>query len=179
MKKKKTPKKDKKLDFKRLRFAEEYIVDWNGKQAAIRAGYSPKTAESQASRLLRNVKVKEYIEECKNKIEQLAGVSKLRAVKQLSKMAFADITQAFDEDGNLKQLSDIDDDVLICIEGIELMDIKEVGLLQKLKFTSRRGVIQDLAKMLGWNEADKLDHTTKGDKINLTPMQFVKTNAED
>lgn len=43
-------------------FALEYIKDRNGKQAAIRAGYSPHTAESQASRLLRHAKVAALVE---------------------------------------------------------------------------------------------------------------------
>src|SRR5271168_284940 len=43
---------------KRARFVEEYLVDVNGKAAAIRAGYSPKNAEVQASRLLSYVKVR-------------------------------------------------------------------------------------------------------------------------
>lgn len=42
-------------------FALEYMVDFNATQAAIRAGYSEKTAEQQASRLLRNVKVEKFI----------------------------------------------------------------------------------------------------------------------
>lgn len=43
---------------RRERFVEEYMVDFNGTQAAIRAGYSPKTAYAQASRLLRDVHVR-------------------------------------------------------------------------------------------------------------------------
>ena len=43
------------------RFVDEYLVDLNGTQAAIRAGYSSKTAAQQASRLLRNVKVQQAI----------------------------------------------------------------------------------------------------------------------
>jgi hypothetical protein len=43
------------------RFVEEYLVDPNGTQVAIRVGYSPKTAAQQASRLLRNVKVRQAI----------------------------------------------------------------------------------------------------------------------
>jgi single-stranded DNA-binding protein len=55
-------KKPKKITaFRQLLFVHEYLKDLNGKQAAIRAGYSPKTAESQASRLLRNVKVQNLI----------------------------------------------------------------------------------------------------------------------
>lgn len=49
------------LNEKQIRFCDEYLVDLNGKQAAIRCGYSEKTAEVQASRLLSNAKVSEYI----------------------------------------------------------------------------------------------------------------------
>ncbi len=46
---------------KQQRFAEEYVVDHNATQAAIRAGYSPKTAYSQGQRLLKNVEVAEAV----------------------------------------------------------------------------------------------------------------------
>ena len=46
-----------KLTPKQMRFVDEWLIDFNGKQAAIRAGYSAKTAEATAARLLRNVKV--------------------------------------------------------------------------------------------------------------------------
>ena len=51
----------KELSAKRKRFCQEYIVDSNGTQAAIRAGYSIKTAQEQASQLLSILMVKEYI----------------------------------------------------------------------------------------------------------------------
>lgn len=50
------------LTEKQKAFADEYLIDLNGTQAAIRAGYSKKTANEQASRLLANVNVKEYIQ---------------------------------------------------------------------------------------------------------------------
>jgi phage terminase small subunit len=46
---------------KQQRFVEEYLVDLNGTQAAIRAGYSPKTANEQAARLLANVSVQQAV----------------------------------------------------------------------------------------------------------------------
>jgi hypothetical protein len=42
---------------KQRRFVDEYLVDLNATQAAIRAGYSPRTAQEQSSRLLSNVMV--------------------------------------------------------------------------------------------------------------------------
>src|SRR5262249_20803101 len=47
---------------RRARFVEEYAVDLCGKQAAIRAGYSPKTAEVQAARMSRLVKVQQAVQ---------------------------------------------------------------------------------------------------------------------
>lgn len=52
-----------KLTRKQLLFCKEYIVDLNGTQAAIRAGYSKKTANEQAARLLANVSIKEAVQE--------------------------------------------------------------------------------------------------------------------
>ena len=48
-------------------FCREYLVDLNGTQAAIRAGYSEKTAQEQSSRLLSNVMVKEFIQKAMDK----------------------------------------------------------------------------------------------------------------
>ena len=48
---------------KRQRFCQEYIIDSNCTQAAIRAGYSEKTAHAQGSRLLKDVEVRERIDE--------------------------------------------------------------------------------------------------------------------
>ena len=50
------------LNEKQQRFADEYLIDLNATQAAIRSGYSKKTAKEQGSRLLSNVNVKAYID---------------------------------------------------------------------------------------------------------------------
>lgn len=51
------------LNEKQQRFADEYLIDLNATQAAIRAGYEPKSAYSQGNRLLKNDEIKAYIEE--------------------------------------------------------------------------------------------------------------------
>lgn len=58
------------LTKKQRRFADEYLVDCNGTKAAIRAGYSPKTANEQAAKLMSNPKIKTYISE---KLEELSS----------------------------------------------------------------------------------------------------------
>lgn len=52
-----------KLSEKQKRFCDEYLIDLNATQAAIRAGYSQGTASEQSSRLLTNVKIQNYIAE--------------------------------------------------------------------------------------------------------------------
>ena len=54
---------DKKLTAKQQRFCDEYLIDLNGKEAAIRAGYSKKTAAVIASENLKKPNIKKYIEE--------------------------------------------------------------------------------------------------------------------
>ena len=51
------------LNDRQKRFADEYIIDLNATQAAIRAGYADRSAYSQGQRLLKNVEVQAYIEE--------------------------------------------------------------------------------------------------------------------
>ena len=55
------------LNDKQKQFCEEYIIDLNGTQAAIRAGYSKKTARAIANELLTKLDIREYICELKNK----------------------------------------------------------------------------------------------------------------
>lgn len=61
---------ERKLTDKQKRFCQEYIVDLNGTQAAIRAGYSAKTANEQASRMLAKVNIQTYIQSLSDNITE-------------------------------------------------------------------------------------------------------------
>jgi len=73
----------KELNPKQRRFVDEYLVDLNAKQAAIRAGYSPKTAESQGSRLLSHAKVSEAIQHGQAQIANKYEVTQEYVVEKL------------------------------------------------------------------------------------------------
>src|SRR5690625_1223739 len=61
-----------KLNERQQRFIDEYIIDLNATQAAIRAGYSERTAYSQGQRLLKNVEIKSAIDKrMKEKTDEL------------------------------------------------------------------------------------------------------------
>lgn len=77
------------LTAKQKRFCDEYLIDLNATQAAIRAGYSPKTAEQTASRLLRNVKVQEYIAKRQKELSRSTEITQERVIKELALIAFS------------------------------------------------------------------------------------------
>lgn len=75
---------------KKQRFVLEYCKDWNGTQAAIRAGYSEKTAYSIASRLLKDVDILAAIEERKEELAVAAKLDAVSVLKQWHDIAYAD-----------------------------------------------------------------------------------------
>ncbi len=76
---------------KQERFVAEYLVDLNATQAAIRAGYSAKTAYSIGQRLLKHVEVAAAIEARKAKAVAKTGITADRVLAELEGMAFARI----------------------------------------------------------------------------------------
>ena len=79
------------LDPKWRRFAEEYIIDLNATQAAIRAGYSARTSKQQGSRLLTNVDLQEAVAELVRQRSERAKVTADQVVAELAKMGFANM----------------------------------------------------------------------------------------
>src|SRR5580700_1428698 len=89
------------MNDKRKRFVAEYLVDLNATQAAIRAGYSAKTANEQAARLLANVSVREAVEKGqKQRIEKLEITSE-RVLAEIACLAYSDITDYVRENGTV------------------------------------------------------------------------------
>ncbi|EHK57649.1 terminase small subunit [Allomesorhizobium alhagi] len=74
-------------------FVAEYLKDFNGKQAATRAGYSAKTAEAQASRMLSQPKLERQVER--------ATYDSDRVLARLVDEVEADLADLYDDDGNL------------------------------------------------------------------------------
>ncbi len=94
------------LTAKQQRFVAEYLKDLNGTQAAIRAGYSPKTANEQAARLLANVSVRSSVDEA---IAQRSARTEIDAdwvLKRLAQDATADLADLYDEHGGLRPVKD-------------------------------------------------------------------------
>lgn len=90
-----------KLTAKQIRFVEEYLIDLNGTQAAIRAGYSPKAARQQAARLLTNAAIEDLISEKKNERSERTKIDADYVLKRLFELESFDLSGMFDDDGRM------------------------------------------------------------------------------
>jgi len=108
-------------------FQAEYLKDKNATQAAIRAGYSRKTAASIGQRLLKNVEIATWIKQELAKIEgdaiDSAGLTRAMVLTRLRQLVNYDEADAFDpETGQLLPIHEIPADTRAAITGIEFRD---------------------------------------------------------
>ncbi len=78
-----------KLNERQERFCNEYLIDLNATQAAIRAGYKEKTAYSMGQRLLKNVEVQNYIQERKQDRVERTEITQDMVIRELALIAFS------------------------------------------------------------------------------------------
>ena len=77
---------------KQKRFCDEYLIDLNATQAAIRAGYNEKTAYSMGQRLLKKVEIQNEIQHLKDERSERTEITQDMVVNELAAIAFADAT---------------------------------------------------------------------------------------
>jgi len=146
---------------KQERFVQEYIIDLNATQAAIRAGYSAKTANEQGARLLTNVSVRSEIDEALAARAKRTEIDADRVLLELRRLAFFDIRRIFNADGSLKRITDLDDDTAAAIMSVEMVEIGTDGQLaisKKYKASDKKGALELAMRHLGMLK-DKLDLT--------------------
>jgi phage terminase small subunit len=135
------------------RFVEEYLLDLNAKQAAIRAGYSPKTAEAQGSRLLSNVKVQRAISARMAARSKRTEVAADRALLEIARLGFSDLRRLFHEDGRLKHPNEWDDDTAASIASVEVVTRSlgdgVVEYVRQIKLWDKGKALEQLSKHLG------------------------------
>lgn len=110
------------LQEKQRRFAAEYLVDLNATQAAIRAGYSKRTAYQQGHRLLKHVEVGRLIQAAGKEREQRTGITADRVLAELHRLAFSDIRKLYKDDGTLLNPKDWPDDIALAVSGVEVIE---------------------------------------------------------
>lgn len=141
------------LNPKQRRFVEEYLVDLNATQAAIRAGYSRKTARAQGSRLLTNAVIESAIQAGREALSRSTNITAERVLQELARIGFADIRNIFDVNGALLSPSDMPDDIARAVSSVEVVTVsKGEGMVEhvaKVRLADKRAALVDLGKHLG------------------------------
>ncbi len=133
---------------KQKRFCEEYMIDLNATQAAIRAGYSPKTANEQAARLLANASIQNRIAQLQAEQSRRTGVSADRVVRELARIAFANASDLIDPETASVKLDASRDD-LAAVQSIKVKSFGEDGLEHEVKLADKLKALDLLGRHLG------------------------------
>lgn len=149
---------------KMMKFCQEYLIDLNATQAAIRAGYSEDTAYSIGHENLRKPEIKEYLDTLQARAAAAADISQERVLQELKRIAFFDIRQIYAVDGALKPVRDLDDDTAAAITSVKSYeertgeeDVEIIGTVREVKMADKLKAIDSLCKILGFNAPEKLD----------------------
>ena len=145
-----------KLSAQRQRFCEEYIIDLDGNAAAIRAGYSSKTARFKASDLLKIPTVRKEVNRLKKLRSDRTDITADKVLGVIAGAAYSNIQDMFDKHGHLLNIHDLPREVAAQIASIEVVtktmpgqgDTVEVEYIHKIKMVSQENSRRDLGKHL-------------------------------
>lgn len=149
---------------KQKRFVEEYLIDLNSTQAAIRAGYSPHTAKDIGCENLAKPNIAAAISQAMAERSRRTGINQDRVLQELARIGFAKITDVVDPE-TAKIKSDASDDDLACIQSIKIKP-NEFGTEREVKLYDKKSALVDLGKHLGLFK-DKLELNGDMD-LNIT-----------
>ena len=166
------------LEDKQERFCQEYIIDLNATQAAIRAGYSPKTARQIASQNLSKLNIQERISELKKDARERNDLTLDKLIQELSKIAFFKLSDVIGEDGELLPVNEWSESAKASISSLDILEIKDssgnhIGFNKKLKPYNKLDAIEKLFKHLG---GYRLDNKQK--LPEAVRLQFVGNDDE-
>lgn len=133
---------------KQKRFCEEYLIDLNATQAAIRAGYSPESAGQIGEQNLKKLEIRARIAKAMAERSKRTGVNADRVVRELAKIAFvnaADVINA--EDATLRK--DAADEDLAAIQAVKVKTFGDDGLEREIKMADKLKALELLGKHLG------------------------------
>ena len=179
------------LTTKQKIFCHEYIIDWNTTRSYKKAYVldNSKTASAAGSRMLGNVRIQQYINYIRNNFEEESGISKLRNLKELSKIAYSSIAHLHNtwiELAELEELKENNPDAVDAIESTESKteyrkdhngDIVEVKYI-KIKLHPKQPAINEINRMMAYNAPDKVDHSSSDGSMspiaNLSTDELIK-----
>lgn len=169
------------LTAKQLTFCQEYLLDLNATQAAVRAGYSADTANEQGSRLLANASVRDEVQRLQEIRAQRTSISADRVLRELAKIAFANPSDviSWGPDGvRLKESDGLDPDVLPAVAEVSETQSEKSHTL-RVKMHDKVGALTQLGRHLGlFNDKLKIEHDLSGlTDAELEQMEFLASKV--
>ena len=156
----------------RKRFADKYFETLNGTQSAIYAGYSEVSAKSQASQLLIEPEVEEYLSALREEYQLKSGINKARILDEYRKIAFSDIRDILTVDGGLKDISELNDDAAAAVASIKSIEMEregeKIGTNREIKLHDKLRALEALSRHLGLFEKDNDQKKVDLKKLNVT-----------
>ncbi len=152
------------LTKKQQAYVDEYLLDLNATQAAIRAGYSAKSPTSVGSKTSKSAKVQAAIAERMAERIKRVEVDQDRILLEIARLALNDPRRAFDHNGALLPIKDWPDEVAAAISTIKVNEIRDpdgnvVGETKEIKFWDKGRQLELAARHLGMLN-DKLELST-------------------
>jgi len=144
------------LTKKQKAFVEEYLIDLNATQAAIRAGYSVNSAKEIGCENLTKPNIQEAVGKAMAERSKRTGINQDRVLMELAKLAFVNIDDVVDlKTGRVKKEATKDD--LACIQSVKIKPT-EYGDEREVKFYDKKGSLEQLGRHLGlWNDKIELN----------------------
>jgi len=141
----------------RDRFVDQYMVDRNATEAAIRAGYSKASAGQQGCRLLKDAKILTEINKRTAEQSTRLRITADRVMQEYEALALLDPLDLFKPDGSMKALADIPEAARRAIGGLEIRELSSIEApdgpiavqLRKVKLVDKKGALDSIAKILG------------------------------
>lgn len=141
---------------RQLRFVEEYLVDLNGKQAAIRAGYKPSCAAKIASDMLRRQpQIVKAVSDAMAAREFRKLLTRDRILLEYARIAFADIRQIIEWGPaglTLKQSAELADADAAVVAEVSSIKHKAGGGRSRLKMHDKKKALDAIVRLLGFME---------------------------
>ena len=170
---------------KQQRFVDEYLIDLNATQAAIRAGYSEKTARSIGQRLLTNVDIQKAIEDAQSKRAEQTQIDAEYVLRRLVEIDQMDVLDIMDDKYCLKPIGEwpkIWRQYISSIENLEEFegfgeDRTQIGWLKKIKWPDKTKNLELLGKHVSVGAfKDKVEHSGKLEIQSLSDLMDELSN---
>jgi len=155
-------------------FCDYYLISLNATDAAIKAGYSAKTAHSIGFENLIKPEIQSYIESKQVKLQEKIEVTQQMVLEELAKIGFSNIQDLMDEGNTFKDALEIEKTKAAAIESIKVKTTTrtiigqpdEVSQEIQFKMYSKTNALEQLGKHLGFFEVDN-KQKTKSIKVTI------------